>query len=300
VGGPHVVHVLDCDGGRSGDGEPFLTMELLRGEDLASRIARRTYLSIGETTTVVEHIASALDAAHGWGVVHRDVKPGNVFLVDTPQGFVAKLIDFGIAKDGLALSLELTLHGTVMGTPAFMSPEQLVGARDVDSRCDVWSLAIVAYACLTGELPFEGESFGSVCVAVAGGHFDAVSRVRPEVSTAVDAFFARALHPDIALRYQTPRELADAFREAAWADANLDVAVDVVWSGDDKTRATTLLVLDDLDDLPVRRPAPVGRPAMESGTDDNVPFDLRLPASGVRARVCSGKDAGERAARGRT
>jgi serine/threonine-protein kinase len=297
VGGPHVVHVLDCDeGATSGDSEPFLAMELLRGEDLASRIARGTRLSIGETTIVVEHIASALEAAHGSGVVHRDVKPGNVFLVETPQGFVAKLIDFGIAKDGLAPSLELTLHGAVMGTPAFMSPEQLVGARDVDSRCDVWSLAIVAYACLTGALPFDGETFGSICVAVHEGRFDAASHLRPELSTAVDTFFARALRPAIGLRYQTPRELADAFREAAWADANLDVAVDVVWSGDDETcSAPTLLVLDDLDDLPVRRPA------TEAETDDNVPFELRQPASGVRARVPAGRrDAGERGARRRS
>jgi eukaryotic-like serine/threonine-protein kinase len=173
VRGPHVAHVLDYDEGTlSEENDAFLVMELLHGEDLSVRILRNRWLSVRETLTVVEHVASALDTAHGLGVIHRDVKPENVFLVDGPDGLIAKLVDFGIAKDAAEEMLELTRADAVMGTPHYMSPEQMISARDVDWRCDVWSLAAVAYACLTGRTPFDGASFGAVCLAAHRGVFD--------------------------------------------------------------------------------------------------------------------------------
>lgn len=172
VRGPHVAHVLDYDEGTlSEEDDAFLVMELLEGEDLSVRILRNGCLSVRETLMVVEHVASALDTAHGLGVIHRDVKPENVFLVAGQDGILAKLVDFGIAKDAAEEMLELTRADAVMGTPHYMSPEQMVSARDVDSRCDVWSLAVVAYVCLTGKTPFDGASFGAVCVATHRGVF---------------------------------------------------------------------------------------------------------------------------------
>jgi serine/threonine-protein kinase len=141
-----------------------------------------------------------------------------------------------------------------MGTPPFMSPEQVVNARDVDSRCDVWSLATVAYSCLTGKLPFEGETFGAICIAIHLGRFDPPSTERPELAASVDAFFAKALCPSIDHRYQSARALSEAFREATWSDASQDCSDDFSSTSrpppdrDSFYTATTLLLLDELDD----------------------------------------------------
>jgi serine/threonine-protein kinase len=215
VAGPHVVRVLDCEEGTPGDeGDGFLVMELLQGEDLGGCLARRQHLSLAETRTVVEHVSRALQVAHDVGVIHRDVKPENVFLAKTARGIVCKLVDFGVAKDATEGSLELTCANTLVGTASYMSPEQVVSSRDVDSRCDVWSLAVLAYACLTGREPFEGASLGALCVAIHAGRFDPPSRARPELSQAVDAFFAKAMGPDIGLRHQSAEALCEAFRMA--------------------------------------------------------------------------------------
>jgi serine/threonine-protein kinase len=290
----HVVRILDSDAGTAAVGDrPFLVMELLHGEDLAARIARKGRLSIGETVTVVEHIALALEKAHAMGIAHRDVKPSNVFLVDGPGGMVAKLIDFGIAKDDSEPHVELTHAGSLMGTPPYMSPEQVVGADAVDARCDLWSLAVVAYSCVTGRLPFEGDSFGAVCVAIHAGRFDPPSVSRPELSERVDAFFARALCRTLELRYRGARELSEAFRAATWSDANattLDgtTARPPPMGVDAMLWATTRLVLDDLE-----RFTPQSAP-----TGDNLPFELRLSRSGVRP-TARGRTERGRAGRGR-
>jgi len=217
---PHVAHVLDYDEGTlSEENDAYLVMELLQGEDLASRLDREFWVPLVEARTIVEHVAEALTVAHGLGVVHRDVKPENVFLVEGPGGITAKLIDFGIAKDAAEEMLELTLANAVMGTPHYMSPEQMVGARDVDLRCDVWSLAVVAYACLTGTTPFGGASFGAVCVSAHRGVFLPPSRERAGLSASVDAFFATAFSPGIDARYPSARALCDAFLQATAANA---------------------------------------------------------------------------------
>ena len=258
---PHVAHVLDYDEGTlSEENDAFLVMELLAGEDLASRMDREFWVSLALARTIVEHVAAALEVAHGLGVIHRDVKPENIFLVDGPSGVTAKLVDFGIAKDAAEEMLELTLADAVMGTPHYMSPEQMISARDVDSRCDVWSLAVVAYACLTGTTPFDGSTFGAVCVATHRGVFSRPSRERPGLSASVDAFFTRALSIGIAARYPTARALCDAFLQATAADALVEARrggprtrmrkAPVPSAGAAVPAASTHLVLDDLDDLP--------------------------------------------------
>ncbi len=259
---PHVAHVLDYDEGTlTEENDAFLVMELLQGEDLGARIDREFWVPLAEARTIVDHVAQALVAAHALGITHRDVKPENIFLVDGPSLNV-KLVDFGIAKDEGEKMLELTLADAVMGTPHYMSPEQMVGARDVDSRCDVWSLAVVAYACLTGSTPFDGSTFGAVCVATHRGVFSPPSRERAGLSPAVDAFFSRALSPSIDARYPTASALCEAFLQATARDALVEAQ-----RGGPRTRVrnapapsapppaqeasgSTHLVLDDLDELP--------------------------------------------------
>jgi serine/threonine-protein kinase len=290
----HVVRILDSGVGATAVGDrPFLVMELLRGEDLAARISRKGRLSVAETMTVVEHIALALEKAHGMGIAHRDVKPSNVFLVEGPGGFVAKLIDFGIAKDDSEPHVELTRAGSLMGTPPYMSPEQVVGAADIDSRCDLWSLAVVAYSCLTGRLPFDGDTFGAVCVAIHAGRFDPPSVARSELSPRIDAFFARALCRTLELRYRGARELSEAFRAATWSDANASslegsAATPGPAVEDAMLWATTRLALDDLE-----------RVGPDSGSSvDGLQLDGRLAESGILP-TARGRAERRRAERGR-
>src|SRR5690606_29045384 len=161
---PHVVRIFDY--GVTSGGAPFFIMERLRGADLYARLGADGPLSREDTIAVVEQAASALGRAHALGVVHRDIKPANVFMLEGAGRIFVKLLDFGIAKMASADALELTQTATLLGTPYYMSPEQFIDPRDVDHRTDLWSLSVVAYACLVGELPFLGASGGAIRIPV--------------------------------------------------------------------------------------------------------------------------------------
>ncbi len=173
VGDPRIVDVLDM--GQLDDGAPYLVMELLAGETLAARLDREGTLPTSEAVPIAMELARALGAAHGKGVVHRDLKPDNVFLPSTPRvigdAVAVKVLDFGVAKvraaSGTASDLgALTEAGAAVGTPAYMSPEQASGLPDVDARTDVWSLGVLLYRMLAGVPPFRGQSYALVMVAI--------------------------------------------------------------------------------------------------------------------------------------
>src|SRR5579884_553684 len=160
---PNAVRVDDID--ESEDGRPFMVMEFIEGESLKNRIQARGPLPVPAVCSIVKQVASALDAAHHLGMIHRDIKPANIVLVQTARGEQAKVLDFGIAKfreAHLAETGEMTLTGTgvVIGTPQYMSPEQAMGRRsgELDGRSDLYSLGVVMYQMLTGELPFKADT----------------------------------------------------------------------------------------------------------------------------------------------
>jgi serine/threonine protein kinase len=199
------------------DGTPYTVMELLDGVDLDVYLRKYGRLSLRATSRLVSHAAGALAAAHRLGIVHRDVKAENVFVTGVGEDLTAKLVDFGIAKmpvdkEGDARPTQM---GTLMGTPAYMSDEQLLSPKDVDHRADLWSLGVVAYLALTGRLPFEGETFGAVCVAIHKGIFNPPSQLRPELPLELDAWFMKALSHDPNDRFQTAEEMADALTTLA-------------------------------------------------------------------------------------
>jgi eukaryotic-like serine/threonine-protein kinase len=206
---PHIVRVYEFV---DAPPAPYLVMERLEGEDLATRLAWRGPHTVDETCEIVQQAASALEVAHAVGVVHRDVKPENIFLTESEGRLLVKLLDFGLARvDGcLAETPRLTGVGVTVGTPLYMSPEQLLDPTSVDARCDVWSLAVVAYACLAGRAPLEGKALASMGAALQACEFDPPSRWRPDLPPAVDAFFARALHERIAERPSSPAALSAA------------------------------------------------------------------------------------------
>jgi hypothetical protein len=210
---PHVVQILDYG---VQDGTPFIAMELLEGESLASRLAREGRLATWEQTELVlRHVARALARAHDAGVIHRDLKPANIFLVRDEEEEVVKLLDFGIAKTTApALSAALasnTRTGEFLGSPAYASPEQLQGSKDLDHRADIWSLGVIAYECLLGRPPFASDSFVGMLLAICAGPLPVPSEQGP-VPAGFDAWFMRACARDVELRFGSVREASVELR----------------------------------------------------------------------------------------
>ena len=164
---PHVVQILDYG---LHEGLPFLVMELLVGESLSAHLDRSGPLAAPLTARVISQVARALTRAHDAGVVHRDLKPANIFLVADDHELLVKLLDFGIAKsfkDSLApSSAPVSRTGTFIGTPQYASPEQIEGMSTLDHRTDIWSMGFVAFECLLGHSPFDGNAVGKIMVDI--------------------------------------------------------------------------------------------------------------------------------------
>jgi serine/threonine protein kinase len=205
----HVVQILDH--GIDGD-QPFIVMELLDGEDLFERLERKKRLSLRDTSKILTQVARALARAHAAGVVHRDLKPENVFLVPNEDDEIVKVLDFGVAKikDSGKATMQKTGVGTLIGTPHYMSPEQVKGIGEVDHRTDIWALGVLAFQCITGELPFDSEGVGDLLIKISMGDLPVPSKVFGGAPPAFDAWFARACERDLAKRFQSAREAAVA------------------------------------------------------------------------------------------
>lgn len=212
----HIVKVLDYG---ADDGMPYIAMELLRGESLADRIAREGRLSVDVTRHILGQVCRALRMAHADGLVHRDLKPGNIFLAHEDHEEVVKVLDFGIVKETGTSEMSdgkvETATGLAMGSVHYMSPEQIRSSRSVDVRSDLWSVGVILYKMLTGDVPFPGTAHGDVMVRVCTDPLVPPSFVVPGLPKEMDAFFARALTRDPAGRYQSAEEFAAAFDFAA-------------------------------------------------------------------------------------
>ncbi|MEZ4392781.1 MAG: protein kinase [Polyangiales bacterium] len=191
---PNIVDVLDM-GYDPGERTLFITQELLRGEDLAARLEREHKLAVREALDAVVPVMGALISAHRKGILHRDVKPENVFLARGEGGGVTpKLIDFGIARVLSADTEQRTTRaGTTVGTPQYMSPEQARGEDDLDARTDVWALGVLLYECLSGVRPFEAANYNLVVVKIVSERPAPLLAVAPEVPPSVAAVVDRAL-----------------------------------------------------------------------------------------------------------
>src|SRR5687767_8426993 len=185
---PHVVQILDHG---VDEGVPFIVMELLEGESLASRLERVQRLSPAETARIITQVARAVARAHEAGIVHRDLKPDNIYLVRNDEEEIAKVLDFGVAKattHGMGAATGATRTGSVLGTPYYMSPEQAEGAKGVDHRSDLWSLGVIAWECLLGTRPFESETLGGLLLAICPRDMPVPSRAG-QVPPGFDAGF---------------------------------------------------------------------------------------------------------------
>lgn len=218
--GGHVARVLDA--GRLPDGAPFMVMEYLEGTDLRTALEERGALPVGEALTIVLQVCEALAEAHAKRVVHRDLKPANLFLVRRKDGATwVKVLDFGVSKilGDAGGSGDTTRSNTMLGSPHYMSPEQMRSSRDVDARTDVWSLGVVAYQLLTGRVPFEGKTLTHIIAAVLEGEPDPPSRLVKGLPPALDAAVLRCLESDRERRFPGVVELAAALAPFAPASA---------------------------------------------------------------------------------
>lgn len=201
---PGIVSVFDV-GENPENKDPYIVLEYVDGESLNRILSREKKLALGRALNLAEEIAEALDYAHAQGVIHRDIKPGNVLI--TQEGH-AKIADFGIAKLNLA---HFTLPGRVLGTPAYMAPEQLSG-EGCDGRSDVFSLGVILYAMVTGHSPFQGNSATTVCFKVANREPIAASALDMTLPPQLDAVISRAMAKDPNERYQRGSDFAEDLR----------------------------------------------------------------------------------------
>lgn len=210
---PNVVRILDFGHAPWEGRTPYIVMEYLEGIDLERYISERGRLDVDEVVNIVLTVASVLERAHGLGIVHRDIKPGNVFLEGAAR--TAKVFDFGVALfANEEASCRMTQSGEMVGTPFFMSPEQFINPRQVDGKCDLWGLAVLAYEALVGSVPFRGETPTAVFLAASQGRYIAPSRLRPELPPAVDRWFRTAFAEDPARRFPSAAAMAHAFVRA--------------------------------------------------------------------------------------
>jgi serine/threonine-protein kinase len=205
---PHVVQIFDR--GTSTTGMPYMVMELLEGQSLISVLQREKRLAPRRAAAIVTQIAKALSSAHAAGIIHRDIKPENVFLVGNVDDDVfAKVLDFGVAKESKAD--RLTHQGMTLGTPFYMCMDQFINASEVTLQADLWSLSVLCYEALTGELPFPGDNFGQVMSNLIKAKFPKPSELRSTLTPAVDEWFKKAFHKTPSKRFQSAKELAETF-----------------------------------------------------------------------------------------
>jgi serine/threonine-protein kinase len=210
----YVARVFDV--GTLPDGAPFIVMEHLEGEDLATLLEQRGALPVKVAVEYVMHVCEALAAAHALGIVHRDIKPENLFLARRTQGMeVVKVLDFGISKvalTGTAFDTNLPLVRTLMpmGSPVYMSPEQIRASDDVDPRSDVWSLGCVLYELLTGATAFDAPSITQLSAIILEKNPTPMRHLVPELPPELEAVVSRCLQKEPAARYQSVAELAVA------------------------------------------------------------------------------------------
>lgn len=224
VDSAHVVRVLDFD--VTDQGWPFLVLELLVGETLEERVQRIGALPLDDVREMIDQTCHALAAAHGCGILHRDIKAENLFL-QAGKRVDVKLLDFGIAlhKNGTGGPRQI---GPV-GTPQYMSPEQMLGTA-VDERSDLFSLGVCAYYALTATFPYPGETVAEIGCALSRGVFAPPSFYRPGLPSGLDAWFQKALAIPVEERFTSPQEMSEAFARAiepALRDTPVSVEVDL-------------------------------------------------------------------------
>jgi phosphate/phosphite/phosphonate ABC transporter binding protein len=212
----HHDNIVDVtDTGTDEEGVPFLVMELLDGESLASVLRRAKWLTPESAAGIAWQMLAGLAAAHAAGIVHRDLKPANVFLVITREGHQrVKILDFGISKFARDESAYVTIEGAVIGTPSFMAPEQVKAEQDVDRRADLYAVGVMLYRMVTGKLPFNAPTNKEIYERILDGRAPLPRSIRPEIDETFEGVIMKAFALDRDERYQSAEEFQEALGRA--------------------------------------------------------------------------------------
>jgi serine/threonine-protein kinase len=274
IKGEHVSRVYDV--GTLEDGAPYIVMEYLEGEDLAAWLERRGPMPATQAVDFVLQACEAIAEAHSLGIVHRDLKPANLFCTERPDGQPSiKVLDFGISKiiTPGAQGNDLTQTADLMGSPLYMSPEQLRAAKAVDSRTDIWSLGVILFQLVTGRAPFFADKVTELAIQIATEPTPRLRAFRPDAPAALEPVVARCLEKDRSSRFQSVGELAVALASLGSSQAQASV---------DRILGTLHKGGRPRDELPVSEPrrepnpspaamsattAPASMPWGEPGTD---------------------------------
>ena len=210
IGHPNIVRVFDF--GELDDGTPYLVMERLLGESLADRLERDGCIAPREAATMLRTVLEALEAAHDKDIVHRDLKPENLFLAREGAVVTPKILDFGVSKilGSDAERVKLTRTGALVGTPAYMAPEQAMGEDAVDTRADLWAMGVILYELVSGRLPYDGQNYNAVLVQIVTGRPRPVTDHVPTLDPGLVAIIARAMSRNPRQRYASARAMRDA------------------------------------------------------------------------------------------
>ena len=219
----HVARVSDV--GRLENGAPYMVMEYLDGEDLAAWVEKRGSMPVEQAVEFILQACEAIAEAHALGIVHRDLKPANLFCVRRADGLLSvKVLDFGISKvTASADRKDMTRTTAVMGSPFYMSPEQIRSSKGVDSRSDIWSLGVILFEILTGRVPFSADTITELAVIVVNDPSPSIRGLRPELPVEIENVVSRCLEKDRDRRFQNVGELAVALQPFAPARAAVSV-----------------------------------------------------------------------------
>jgi serine/threonine-protein kinase len=222
----HVSRVTDV--GTLENGAPYMVMEYLEGRDLCSELHARGRLELDRAVDYILQACEAIAEAHRLGIVHRDLKPGNLFLVESHGVGIVKVLDFGISKiSGLGGAADggggMTQSASLLGSPAYMSPEQMTSARSVDARSDIWALGVILFEFIAGRPPFTGRSIPELCMEITNRPAPALRSVRPDAPAGLESVVTRCLEKNRDNRYSSIDELAHALAPFAPARSRLSL-----------------------------------------------------------------------------